>query len=62
MITHRCAVILSTFLLDSFVFRKYKGCEPVGRASKKTHMAMIETKVWRINILNEEKMMRVACV
>lgn len=24
-------------ILDSFVFRKYKGCETVGRASKKTY-------------------------
>lgn len=42
--------------LDSFVSRKYKGCETVGRAIKKTHMAMMETKAERINILNEEKM------
>lgn len=48
--------------LDSFVSGKYKGCETVGRATKKTHMAMMETKAERINILNEEKMMRVACV
>ena len=51
-----------TNILDSLVFSKYKGCETVGRVSKKTHMATMETKVWRINILNEEKMMRVACV
>lgn len=48
--------------LDSFVSSKYRGCETVGRATKKTHMAMMETKAERINILNEEKMMRVACV
>lgn len=47
--------------LHSFVAREYRGRETAGRASKKTHMAMMETKVDGINILNEEKTMRVAC-
>lgn len=46
---------------DSVLSRKYKGHGTVGRAGKKTHMAVMETKMERINILNE-KMMRVACV
>lgn len=48
--------------LRSCVAREYRGLETVGRASKKTHMAMMEAKVEGINILNEEKTMRVACV
>lgn len=48
--------------LRSCVAREYRGRETVGRASKKTHMAMMEAKVEGINILNEEKTMRVACV
>lgn len=45
-----------------FVSREYRGCETVGRASKKTHMARMETTVEGIHILNKEKRMSVACV
>lgn len=58
---HRFGGTLGT-LLPPWCPRKYKGCEAVGRANKKTHMAMMETKVERVNILNEEKRMSVACV
>ena len=48
--------------LDSVLSREYKDHGTVGIAGKKMHRAVMETKVERINILNEEKMMRVACV
>lgn len=41
--------------------RKYQSCEAAGELVRRTHMAMMETKVERINILNEEKM-RIASV
>ena len=48
--------------LDSVLSREYKDHGTVGRAGKKTQIAVMETKIERINILNEEKMMRVAGV
>lgn len=57
MVMHR---FWGTFM-DSFVSRKYQSCEAAGELVRRTHMAMMETKVERINILNEEKM-RIASV